>query len=175
MGGGFGGGGAGGGAGGGGAQCTPGTCANGCCLGNRCVPVTFQSNQTCGLSAQACRPCDPNGGCVNGTCVGGPQPLDGGFPGGVGSPCSADPQCGNSGSMPFCFPEISQGQPTGFVGGYCSGYCDNQPCPPGGTCVQAQTQGGTIVSICLATCDGASGTGCRMGYACDPASICVPP
>lgn len=172
VGGGGGGGAIGGGAGGGGGRiCDAVSCASGCCLGGNCVPVIAQGNSVCGFFGDACTACGVNEGCVGGKCL--PSGNDAGFSG-VGGPCSQDSNCGNDG-QDFCIPEFSGGQPTGFVGGYCSRMCDGQPCPFNSACVEAETGGGDIINICLATCFGAS---CRMGYQCDNmgggSGVCLP-
>jgi hypothetical protein len=169
TGGGAGGGGGGGGmtgGGGGSVTCGAQSCPSGCCLGASCVPVGLQSNATCGFGGAACLGCDANAGCVNGQCVQGPQPIDGGPPALVGGPCAEDMQCGTDG-LSFCIPDQS-----GFPGGYCSRLCDMAPCPSGSECIEAQTQGGDIINLCLVSCTTASQ--CRMGYTCDQ-SFCLPP
>ena len=157
--------------GGGGTQCGMTSCISGCCLGGNCVPVNQQGNGACGFFGDACRACGTNEGCVSGRC----QPvigLDAGLSA-VGGPCTQDPDCGNDG-LAFCIPEVSGGQPTGFPGGYCSRMCDTASCPPDSRCVEAQTQGGGTVNVCLASC--MSQANCRHSYQCDSMSggICLP-
>lgn len=157
----------GGGGGGGSGMCDARTCPGGCCANQTCVPLTFQSNTLCGNFGQSCMLCGTNTGCVNGACVPVVNPIDAGI---VGSGCSDDIACGNDG-ISFCIPESSGGMPTGFVGGYCSRFCDNVSCPAKSTCVEAQNSGGNIVHICLAAC--VTEAECRMGYGCDQ-DVCVP-
>lgn len=147
------------------------SCISGCCLGGNCVPVNQQGNSVCGFFGEVCRACGATEGCVSGQC----QPVvfvDAGMP--IGGACVQDSNCGVNDGLGFCIPEVSGGQPTGFPGGYCSRMCDMTPCPPEGRCVEAQTQGGGVVNICLASC--MSQANCRMGYLCDTNSggVCLP-
>lgn len=167
-------GGLGGGAGGGGGRrvCDGMTCASGCCLGDNCVPVTSQGQTACGFFGDACRSCAQDEGCVSGKCQ---QVItfDAGLVSNIGGPCFEDLNCGNDGQS-FCIPELSGGQPTGFIDGYCSRTCDAEPCPGNAACVEAETQGGGIVNICLAAC---TNNLCRMGYQCERqgmSGVCLP-
>jgi hypothetical protein len=92
--------------------------------------------------------------------------IDAGLAAPIGSTCMNDPQCGASG-VAFCIPD--QG---GFVGGYCSQFCDTTPCPTGAVCVPAQTGGGMMVKLCLSACDPMTAP-CRTGYSCSM-GICIP-
>jgi len=169
------GGGPGGGPGGGGGStiCSFASCQSGCCFGDRCVPFNSQGNPVCGAFGQVCMACGPNEGCVAGKC----QPvfvIDGGTTGVIGAACTTDQSCGSDG-LGFCIPAFDpSGQSTGFVGGYCSRMCDNTPCPPGGSCIPAQTSTGGTVNVCFASC--MTQVSCRMGYRCDTQNggICVP-
>ena len=124
----------------------------------------------CGFFGTTCTACNPDQGCVNGLCQ-AVIDVDAGM--NIGGPCVLDSNCGSDG-LSFCIPETSGGQPTGFPGGYCSRMCDNAPCPAGGPCVEAQTEGGGTVMICLASCS--SQMGCRPSYQCDTMSggVCLP-
>jgi hypothetical protein len=172
VGGGAGGGAGGGSGGGGGATCGAVSCASGCCLGNNCVPVMAQGNSVCGFFGDVCARCALDEGCVAGRCVPA-GPVDAGMTSSVGGPCFDDFDCGDDG-IAFCIPGFSGGQPTGFVDGYCSRTCDQQPCPLNSTCVEAETSGGGTINICLSECFGNS---CRMGYVCEMQGIggvCLP-
>ncbi len=161
-----------GGGGGGGQSCGAMTCASGCCVGVSCVPVSRQSQTTCGLFGDACRSCSQDESCLSGRCQ-EVITFDAGFVSAIGGPCADDSNCGNDGQS-FCIPEFSSGQPTGFTGGYCSRTCDNEPCPMNGVCVEAETGGGDIVNICLAGCPNNI---CRAGYQCEMqgmSGVCLP-
>lgn len=164
----------GGGAGGGGgaATCSPDTCANGCCVGARCVLFAAQSPDACGEGGLACARCSATATCRDGRCS---ADVDGGgIPPQVGTPCTADSQCGSDG-LSFCIPETSGGTSTGFVGGYCSRFCSGATCPAGARCVPSTTSTGGSVDLCVSSCT--SVTDCRMGYRCDTsrgAGVCLP-
>jgi hypothetical protein len=131
------------------------------------------------------------------TCYPAPAGGDGGTGGSpIGAACSSNASCGGGA---VCYPETSQGTPTGFVQGYCVKFdCAQSGCPSGSACYTVSTSGTTA---CLATCtaDGncragydcvavqqgapsaclpgcAGPSDCPQGYACDTAEgICVPP
>jgi hypothetical protein len=162
--------------GGGGSACDALSCPGGCCAGDRCVPFTFQGQSLCGGGGDLCRRCPMSERCISGACVATPDagPPDAGPPGAVGSPCTSDGHCGNDG-FSFCIPANANGEPTGFVGGYCSRLCDNAPCPTGARCVAADDGAGGEVNICLAGC--MTVAQCRMGYFCETGfgpGVCVP-
>lgn len=126
-----------------------------------------QANSVCGFFGNACSPCGMNEGCVNGQC----QRVIFTDAGTIGGACMLDSNCGSD-NLSFCIPEISGGQPTGFAGGYCSRFCDNEPCPPEARCIEAETEGGGTVNICLAGC--MAQAACRPGYQCQPDGVCLP-
>lgn len=148
------------------------SCQQGCCLGNNCVPLNQQGNSSCGFFGLQCSACAPNETCGSGKC----QPvieLDAGTLSPIGDTCVTDSNCGNDG-LSFCIPEFSGGQPTGFVGGYCSRTCENTMCPLNSACVEAATSGGDTIFLCLAECFSST---CRMGYQCEQTGnggVCLP-
>lgn len=170
------GGGAGGGTptgGGGGMTCNLVNCVSGCCLNDRCVSLNLQSTSVCGRNAERCTACAMGQACGMGQCF-TPGGQDAGPPGLVGSPCRGDTECGTDG-LSFCIPENSGGQPTGFVGGYCSRLCDMAPCPGTAECVPAEDGSGGTVNICIASC--MNDSQCRAGYICETgfgAGLCLP-
>lgn len=173
IGGGVGGGGTPIGGGGGGMTCNLVNCASGCCLNERCVPISVQSTAVCGRNAERCTTCAMGQACGMGVCF-TPGGQDAGPPGSVGSPCRLDTECGTDG-LSFCIPENSGGQPTGFVGGYCSRLCDMTPCPGTAECVPAEDGSGGTVNICIASC--MNDSQCRAGYICETgfgAGLCLP-
>jgi len=87
----------------------------------------------------------------------------------VGGPCEVDEDCKDAGA--FCYPEIYDGENTGFVGGYCMiPECTAQSCPAGSTCQAVFADGG---KACVDSC-GTAGNGCNLGYACYQPGICFP-
>lgn len=107
----------------------------------------------------------------------------------IGSPCAMDDDCRNPPFGGFCTPERnSSGNPTGYIGGYCSAPCDvggEAQCGSNGTCVSQSTG-----SFCQRRCtnpgqgqgDPAAG-GCRDRYVCatlssrdggTPVGFCIP-
>lgn len=94
----------------------------------------------------------------------------------LGDACTSASDCGAGDLSPLCIPELnSQGQPTGYVGGYCSaGPCpirdssitdvdvySDDSCGEGNLCVVIPSASGPR-SYCIQGCD----SGCRNGYAC---------
>lgn len=157
-----------GGAGGGGGiiACNSTTCA-GCCQGSQCIVTEQQSQLVCGANGRRCEACrmteacSPRSGCI---------PLNV-FDAGVNGPgfaCQDDSQCGTDG-LGQCIPDFS-----GWPDGYCTRSCEDDACPAGSECIEADS-GGQPVFICLASCqtDGQ----CRMGYTCEvleSAGVCIP-
>jgi len=153
--------------------CTPGQlCQNGGCVTPSCGPMTCpgccdvatglcQSGQTaaaCGVNGTLCRAC-PGGPCLNGTC---PVAVDGGTVAGpIGAPCVGSTDCASQ----ACLPEFVAGQPSGYVGGYCTAQCAGSPCTSG-TCV-TETIFGATSSTCRAVC-APQASSCRAGYVCQP-------
>lgn len=87
----------------------------------------------------------------------------------VGGPCEADEDCKDAGA--FCYPEVYEGEDTGFVGGYCMiPDCTSTSCPAGSTCQAVFSGGGTA---CVDSC-GTAGNGCNLGYACYQPGLCFP-
>ncbi|MFT7622761.1 MAG: hypothetical protein ACI9WU_001936, partial [Myxococcota bacterium] len=88
----------------------------------------------------------------------------------VGDACDTDADCTDAGAT--CYPYIFNGDPTGFVNGYCIIFnCTDNSCPGTSTCMEVTSDGGTAcVSSCAATAD------CRAdeGYACFQGGICFP-
>lgn len=162
-----GGGSAGGGSGGGAAACGPASCRDGCCRAGQCVTAGVQGATACGLGGEQCRACDVAETCTLGLCIPGVTGVDAGL---VGASCQRDDDCGDV-NVAFCIPEESQGQSTGFVGGYCSQFCEVQSCPAGAECVDAEGGNGEVVRVCLASC--VATAQCRAGYFCDQ-QFCLP-
>ncbi|MFO0598910.1 MAG: hypothetical protein U0228_26620 [Myxococcaceae bacterium] len=175
MGGGFGGG-TGGAGGGSTTMCNSATCPGGCCIEPLCVPVTRQTNTLCGFNGLTCSACPMGQVCSFGKCVlagfdAGVR--DAGFTGAVGSACLTSQQCiGGLDAGAFCIPEFSGGMSTGFVGGYCSQFCENAGCPTNAVCTAAQDSMGNTIHVCLAACN--STFDCRSGYQCG-GGVCFPP
>jgi len=85
----------------------------------------------------------------------------------MGDGCTDDAGCKSD----TCLPELSNGSPTGYPGGYCTsmGRPDVQgSCPAGSACKQVEAFDATL---CLDTCQD-SGE-CRTGYSCDQGA-CTP-
>jgi hypothetical protein len=110
---------------------------------------------------QGARHCDwdPNVGFV---CLGPQQNA-----GGPGAACLVNADCAFGGS---CVPELDEGSPTGFPGGYCLGPdCQSDlDCPASAGCFLDDDS----VPLCLPTC--LDDFDCRVGYTCDAAGICLP-
>ncbi len=99
----------------------------------------------------------------------------------VGDSCAGNGQCGY---RQFCYPEIYQGQATGFIGGYCTIFsCDNiegaaapffNACSDDSICLAVNSQATACLKKCTATAN------CRTGYSCiqysytSSDSICFP-
>lgn len=156
--------------GGGSAVCGAMSCVTGCCLRDNCVPVNQQGHDVCGFFGAACKACNVDQGCVNGVCQLATR-FDGGTAA-IGGPCVVDSNCGNDG-LSFCIPETSAGEPTSFPGGYCSRFCDSEPCPVG-RCSEVQTQSGGTAMICLSSC--VTQMNCRPSYQCEAGlgGVCLP-
>lgn len=148
--------------------CEGGT--NPCPEGSQCF--LFQNGDsycldTCTTSAE-CREdegyiCD-----VDGTCWPGEAgtPNTGDSP--VGGPCLTNEDCADSGAV--CYPEMLNGESTGFIGGYCMIWnCTAGACPAGSQCLQVGA-GGEMA--CMATC--ATNAECRddEGYGCLDPGMC---
>jgi hypothetical protein len=97
------------------------------------------------------------------TCWPGEAPQPG--TGLVGTPCATDADCGGG----TCYPERIDGEPTGFVGGYCLVFdcSETVACPAGSECWGLQDGGTVCLDSCTRTSD------CRAGYACDD-QACLP-
>ena len=84
----------------------------------------------------------------------------------IGDPCMDDADCAGANST--CYPESYNGDPTGFVQGYCIIFDCTNNCPAGSTCLEVGTDGSTA---CLPKCT--SNSDCRIGYACE-GGVCFP-
>lgn len=152
-----------------GGYCSIKTCGtNPCPAGAGCYE--FQDGDTyCIKQCAAGSECRESEGYVcdtDNTCwPGGEQPAPtGDSP--IGGPCSADADCKDPGAT--CYPETSQGSPTGFVNGYCMLWgCEPGSCPTGATCLTI-TQDGQ--AACFAACTTASDCPQTLGYACSAES-----
>jgi len=120
--------------------------------------------------------CDSDGSCVmtEGTncdpacgsyCSGGPA---GDSP--IGGPCTTSNDCADADAT--CYPEVYDGEPTGFVQGYCLIFGCPAPgaaCGTGGICIEGLASDGG--NICMGDCAG----GCdRPGYVCTSSGYCGP-
>ncbi|MFT5430284.1 MAG: hypothetical protein ACI9OJ_000957, partial [Myxococcota bacterium] len=106
--------------------------------------------------------CNVDGSCWPGT-PSNPPTADGG----VGDACSSDTDCKDPGAI--CIGYLVNGQPTGFVNGYCLIVsCTPTSCPPGSKCFTS------LGTACVATCE--SATDCRSdeGYTCHQGGLCLP-
>lgn len=170
-------------------QCSPANC-DGCCSDSgACVPLTGQSNASCGVEGAACRTCTPGNACTFGKCVGaadcGPSTCDGCCSSGACislSQTSAE-NCGSGGeACDACL--AGQSCSAGSCGG--SG-CNATSCPTGccssGACIQRANQStsqcGNNGAGCVAcsagqTCGGGScQNACgNIGQACCGGNIC---
>jgi hypothetical protein len=104
--------------------------------------------------------CDADGTCWP------DEPAAPAGPSPIGGPCQADEDCADPGAT--CYPDTSQGAPTGFVGGYCMKWdCKPDGCPDGATCLSVTSDGATA---CLASCAGGSPCPQAKGYVCSEQS-----
>jgi len=166
-------GGPGGGAAGGVTVCSPSNCPSGCCnfLTNACIPLTAQTNASCGIGGRQCLSCAPNDFCKDGTCT-GPAACD--F-----DTCPNGCCQGNS-----CVPTTAQTSTTcGVGGGTCQscaaggGICNNGTCQTvqmcnAGSCPNGCCQGNNCVPFSAqspGTC-GTAGQACR---ACGVNQTCI--
>ena len=153
--------------------CAPGgVCIDGAC--DACGPLDFEG-ECIGSTSRWCDAgvvlefdCAANGEIcafsddVGATCF--PAPILAGNP---GDACSTDVDCGADGA---CIPELSEGAPTGYPGGYCLWlFCeDDVDCPENSACYFIEDE----LTACLPGCD--QDADCRVGYECDPDQICSP-
>lgn len=143
--------------------CDATTCPTGCCQNGQCVAGTM--GRACGTGGAACQACGFGNMCVAGAC----QTPDGGavMPVPAGSACTSSQAC-QPPQGAFCIQESSFGQPSGYMGGYCTAQCGaNAPCQAGDVCV-TEPVFGISGSSCRASCS-APGMGqstCRTGYVC---------
>lgn len=166
----------------------------GVCTGDAtCMPVGFGSSWQCLANCSTSSDCRPGYACQDlgfgqTVCYIGPPPevdcdnltdddLDGlvdcedpsdcqtffdcqsGF-GVVGDPCFSPSDCSANMTDPLCLSESY----TGYLGGYCSEFCDlvNDDCSGDAICVDMGYS--AVNGICMDTC--ASDADCRMGYVC---------
>lgn len=88
----------------------------------------------------------------------------------IGSPCSYDGGSASGGCGPppddgFCLPEVWDGGPTGYAGGFCTAACSTSlHCGDGGLCVSFSSGS----SLCEVKCNAPNGGQgeCRSGYVC---------
>ncbi|MEC9072984.1 MAG: hypothetical protein VX938_11410, partial [Myxococcota bacterium] len=106
-----------------GGYCAVEECADGgnaCPDGSQCFAFqdgTSYCIETCTTSGE-CRQSEGYVCDQDGTCWPGPDaPATGGGTSPVGGPCETDSDCADPGS--FCYPNMLNGSPTGFVNGYC--------------------------------------------------------
>lgn len=139
----------------------------------RCDPTKTNSCRT----GYDCFGVDPNDNTAGACLVDPPTPV-----GVTGLPCDGgvDDQCGPPPMHGSCWPEIYQGQPTGFVGGYCQASCvrANQPdyCGTDSACVAFSQTSAWCYVKCSNPDGGAMSVGgggetpgqttCRPGYVC---------
>lgn len=147
---------------------TPDACPEGsaCFLfgeeGSYCV-------DTC-LSSDECREdegyvCDADKTCWPGST---PPATTGQSP--IGGACSVDADCKDPGAD--CYPASVNGQPTGFLNGYCLiNGCQPGQCPEGSVCEVIYADGS---AACMATCDETPACRDTEGYACYEQGICFP-
>jgi hypothetical protein len=147
--------------------CTVEDCAeNGCDLSSECFAVELDSgrdleiclalcdiNGECDRSGYDCYEVDGDNVCLPEDGVGSDQAPAGT----VGSSCSADSECTDSGGV--CL--------TNFDGGYCSVSCDGGGCPDGAHC---EAQGSS--SFCFRSCE--NNDACRFGYECSSVDLSAP-
>lgn len=105
-----------------------------------------------------------------------PPEVDAGPPADkVGDDCAQDSDCQNPpANGGFCFSETFDGGPTGFVQGYCSAECTEDPsvcsADGGAICITFGTgTPGQEISLCQRVCNGpTTGQGdCKSGYVCE--------
>jgi hypothetical protein len=77
----------------------------------------------------------------------------------AGQPCTANTDCFANANDPICLDEMN----LGFIGGYCSQFCNPAPddCGAAGICA-AEGPNGT--NVCMQTCT--TSAQCRVGYSC---------
>lgn len=127
--------------------CPPGlTCRDGDCID----PAACSSSNQTGT-------CPAGLSCLGGACS---QTSTSNMP--IGGPCASETQCATADAV--CYPEVSGGQATGWIGGYCMLFdCASAGCPAGSSCVTLQDG-----SVCFDECQFPSD--CRAGFACVPGS-----
>ena len=146
--------------------------ADACPQGSACFLFGEEESycvDTC-LTSEECREnegyvCDADKTCWPGEAA---PPSTGAVP--IGGACSVDADCKDEGAD--CYPANANGNPTGFLNGYCLiNGCQPGQCPEGSVCEVIYADG---AAACMASC--AETPDCRdsEGYACYDQGICFP-
>ena len=156
---------------------------DGYCSVSNCAEAGCPDGTTCydfpDVGTYCLKTCDSTADCSYGlmcdeynTCWPSADQPDPPNPGGspVGGACDDDSDCADGNAT--CYPYLFNGEPTGFVNGYCIIFsCTANSCPAGSKCEQVASDGGTA---CVSSCEATSDCRADEGYACYQGGICFP-